>query len=282
MESIQASIIILNYNSYDDIAVILDKVKTRKRGATELNFVIVDNASPITDGKEEVLAALQAADYFIQSRENGGYAKGNNMGIRHAHLQGAQYAFILNPDIEITSEQIFFDMIEDAQTLGEDFLMCGPVVKGVPPFTLRPKVADLVFPSVFRQKVVQLYKQLKNQSIIPAYRVYGCFILLDIEAFMKIGLFDEATFLYIEEAIVAEKAIKQNLKIYIFNDYVVKHNACKSVNKAFRIKKYKFLQESTYIYLHKHRDVNWLIATLISYIIYGTTFYRDYVKREWL
>ncbi len=270
---IHASVVLLNYNSYDDVQELLEKCQVRRHDGIVLNFILVDNASPHPAGKSEALKAMKEEDIFIQNQENNGYACGNNIGLRKALEEGAQYAFVVNPDIGFEDELIYFKMIREARQLGEDFLMCGPVVKGVPPFTLRPKVKELVFPRKFRRKVVEYYQSVKHQSIIPAYRIYGCFILIDLAAFAQIGLFDEGTFLYIEEAIVAEKAIRSGKKIYILNDFEVEHFASKSVNESFRFKKYQFLSESTFRYLHKYREVNKISAFFISGIIYLSAFY---------
>lgn len=61
------------------------------------NIVIVDNASP-----NESYSKLQQLEsnkvHVIQSDGNGGFAKGNNLGINYAIKSGAEYCLLLNND----------------------------------------------------------------------------------------------------------------------------------------------------------------------------------------
>lgn len=89
-----AWIIILNWNGLSDTVECV-------RSCLELEYapyeiVIVDNGS--ADGSETVLRETFPEVKVIQTGRNLGYAGGNNAGIRHAVMEGADYIWLLNND----------------------------------------------------------------------------------------------------------------------------------------------------------------------------------------
>ena len=83
-----------------------------------------------------------------------------------------------------------------------------------------------------------------------------------------IGNFDEATFLYYEENILATKLKNINKKSYIDSEVVVTHDLSVSVNKTFNsIKKYKLLKESQKYYVKYY-----LKARFFDMILLGFTY----------
>ena len=64
--------------------------------------MVIDNNSPSGDG--ELLQQSLPRDEFIQLNKNTGYAGGNNYGISQAIMGGADYIFIVNPDVRLQPE----------------------------------------------------------------------------------------------------------------------------------------------------------------------------------
>ncbi|MCF6298125.1 MAG: glycosyltransferase family 2 protein [Flavobacteriaceae bacterium] len=249
---IQISLVILNYNSFDFVLELIGKIEKRRKNGLILNFIIVDNNSNHSGLKENLIEALGKNDIYIQNKKNVGYAKGNNIGLRKAKEIGSEYAVILNPDIAIENENIIFSLYERARSR-ENFFMNGPIISGVSPYISRPNWANFLFPFTYKIKNKRLFNSLKT-NIIDVYRLYGCFLFISLEVFSKIGLFDEKTFLYGEEEIIAEKIFKSNYKMFICTDIIVQHRASSSVNKFFKFKKYFFMFESWLIYLQEYRQ----------------------------
>lgn len=61
-----------------------------------IRVVIVDNAS--NDGTVEYIRTHYPEFYLIESKENLGFGRANNIGIRYALAQGCDYVFLLNQD----------------------------------------------------------------------------------------------------------------------------------------------------------------------------------------
>lgn len=66
--------------------------------------VIIDNAS--TDGSLEYLRTNYHEAHIIPNKENLGFAKANNLGIRYAIDNDADYVFLLNQDAWVDKETI--------------------------------------------------------------------------------------------------------------------------------------------------------------------------------
>ena len=95
------SIILLNYNSWEDIlgeAEIVHNVL----GINYNDIIVIDNKS--TD--DSVLHLRNREFVFIESNKNYGYAKGNNIGLRYSYDKGYKYSLILNSDIVIDDKEL--------------------------------------------------------------------------------------------------------------------------------------------------------------------------------
>lgn len=90
-------IIVLNWNGRDDTLECLRSLQ--KLDYPDFEAVVVDNGS--TDGSEDAIRSSFPSVRFIQTGNNLGYAGGNNVGIRFALSQGAEYVWLLNNDTTV-------------------------------------------------------------------------------------------------------------------------------------------------------------------------------------
>lgn len=95
-------IIILIWNHLEDTIECLDSVI--QTDYPNFSIVIVDNAS--TDGSAAYIQEHYPETTIIKNQENLGYAEGNNVGMRYALEQKADYIFILNNDTVIKPDTI--------------------------------------------------------------------------------------------------------------------------------------------------------------------------------
>jgi len=87
--------VVLNYNGAEDTKKCVYSLQ--QSGYPNLKIVLVDNAS--TDGSAEFLARTFPDLPLIRQPTNGGYAAGNNAGIRYALENKADYVLIINHDV---------------------------------------------------------------------------------------------------------------------------------------------------------------------------------------
>jgi N-acetylglucosaminyl-diphospho-decaprenol L-rhamnosyltransferase len=86
------SVVILNYNTRDELRVCLQALQPEV-SALDAEVFVVDNAS--SDGSAEMVAAKFDWVRLIRSPRNGGFAYGNNLALRQAT---GKAVLLLNPD----------------------------------------------------------------------------------------------------------------------------------------------------------------------------------------
>ena len=115
-------IIIINFNKYektvDCIKSIFDTVKS------DYKIYLLDNCS--ANNSFEILNNLYKDDprvEMIESKENLGYARGNNLCLEKAEKDGCEYVLISNNDIvyKENAVEILLDVIKSGE-----YLLVGP------------------------------------------------------------------------------------------------------------------------------------------------------------
>ena len=93
-------IILVNYNGSADTAECIRSLQSVRSPAFRL--IVVDNGS--TDNSPEALRALREECPFelLEAGENLGFSAGNNLGIRYALSEGADFVLLLNNDTLVT------------------------------------------------------------------------------------------------------------------------------------------------------------------------------------
>ena len=96
----RVSVIIVNYNTFKITCDCIESVINYTSGI-DYEIVLVDNAST-KDDPDEFLVRFPGIT-LIKSKENGGFAKGNNLGIEHA---SGEFILLLNSDTYLTEDSI--------------------------------------------------------------------------------------------------------------------------------------------------------------------------------
>jgi len=102
--------VILNTNRRDDTMACLDSI--RKNTYQNYKTLVLDNAS--TDGSIDAIHATFPEVEIIALQQNLGYAGNNNVGVRAAMAQEADWVFVLNEDTNLAP-----DCLEQLVVIGE-------------------------------------------------------------------------------------------------------------------------------------------------------------------
>ncbi len=245
------AIIILNYNDSENTKLLVQDIKKYK----VLDYiVIVDNKS--TDDSLEKLKVLESDKIrLLEASQNNGYAAGNNVGIKYAiEKLNVDNLIISNPDIIVREKDIKI-LIDDLKD--QNISVIAPVIKEPTNISrgwkLPTFISELVsnIPFIRRFEFLLLsYPTAKYQSdLTDVDIVKGCFFIIKKEAIETIGLFDEHTFLYYEEIIMAKKLKDYGYKTYVDNRVTIIHALDQCISKNVkRIDKFKILKDSQYYY----------------------------------
>lgn len=99
MQLIKVYVILLNYKAPNDTIECVDSLKKMNLCGIDLKIVIVDNFSQ--DDSCTIFNKLYENDRTVNlifNSENNGYAAGNNIGIKYALNNNAEYIWVLNND----------------------------------------------------------------------------------------------------------------------------------------------------------------------------------------
>lgn len=109
-------LVVLNWNGFEDTKQCIESLLSVNY--ENLHIIIVDNAS--TDGSGSLLRATFPDICFVQSKENGGYAGGMNIGISTALSKNAGFIVLMNNDLVVTSNFIhpFVEICEKDPSVG--------------------------------------------------------------------------------------------------------------------------------------------------------------------
>ena len=243
--------LIINYNDYKTTNKLIDNIKDYK---CLDEIVVVDNNS--TDDSQKELEKNKEIT-LIKNDENLGFAKALNIGCRYLIQKYKDCSiFISNSDIRIKKE-------EDLKTLltafeSEKVAVVGPVIKEpnaiLKGFRLTSVFEDLMLDvpllnKFYKNKLISYKKSHYKDVISEVDMVKGCFFAIDSKALEYINYFDENTFLYYEENILAKKLKTKNYKTVLHNDVTIFHDhevtISKNVNKK---RQYNITKESMMYY----------------------------------
>ena len=214
------SIVIVNYNVRYFLEQCLLSVEKALYGVSGEVFV-VDNHS--TDDSMPYLKGKFPWVRYIENDENIGFSRANNQALREAR---GEYVLLLNPDTFIGERTLrecidFMDKNPQAGMCGVGMLRIDGSFapesrRGVPtPFVAFCKMSGLgsLFPKsrLFGRYYMQYLNKL---SINPIEIVSGAFMFIRKSALDKVGLLDEAFFMYGEDIDLSYRVLKAGYQNY--------------------------------------------------------------------
>lgn len=233
--------VILNYFSSNDVLKLISQIQEKFKEQS-ITIMVVDNSVP---SDKDLIANLPKEPniHTIINEANLGYAQGNNIGIAASQKYGADYIFVFNPDVlikDIDIQGVLSSLKEDT-----NHNVFSIPISGVAEYSERPNLFSLIFP-IFR-RMRDLKTTVKaGQSV---YRFHGCAFCIKAPLLKKFtnAFFDEDTFLYWEEDIIALDLLEQGEKVGYLKDIEILHEASSTVNFHIPYKKYKYMYQSLFI-----------------------------------
>jgi GT2 family glycosyltransferase len=241
------SIIIPSYNTKELLDRCLASIYVSLKGKTmDFEVIVVDNASD--DGSRELLNKKYPRVKTILNKENAGYGRANNQGIRKAT---GDYVLLLNSDIVVQNGAIekllMFGKSQPNAYVGGKLLnedgspqaSCGPMYS-----------LAVVFMMLFCKGDSLGITRYSPSTTTKVDWISGACILAKRESFIDAGLFDEGIFLYMEEIDLLYRA-KRDVVFYPDAEFVHTGAASSGSRRTPVINIYKGL---LYFY-KKHRSI---------------------------
>lgn len=294
-------IVILNYNNFYDT---INCFKSINKYCYDQNLLItiVDNYSK-NNSVNKIAAFLDFQNYsykiildnnysnidskknnifILQSNNNLGYAKGNNLGIKFLINQKVDNILILNNDILFSDNIIspLVDCLDNHPEIGliSPLLMKDDINIEYTCCRNSPTNKSLICEGLEYFKVPGLRKiidkkyilktnpNLINKKLIYCDIISGSCIMAKRTTWEKINCFDENTFLFYEENILFEKLKQINLKTALLTTVKSIHLGAKSTKTEVKTEIRKIELRSLLYYLKTYRKKNICFLILIKSI----------------
>ena len=203
-------IIILNWNGRDDTLACLASLSELDYPAYEI--VVVDNGS--SDDSVAVIRAACPQLTLIETGDNLGYVGGNNIGLEHAKIIGADYALLLNNDTKVASDSV--RLLVQAAEADPAIGAAGPTIY----YFDRPDViwsaGGAIDWSLGNTRMIGLDEVDRGQFGVlprPVDFVTGCALLIKMPLVERVGLLDPRFFAYYEETEWCVRVARASFKI---------------------------------------------------------------------
>lgn len=232
------SVVIVNYNVEHFLEQCLKSVQAAVKNI-DAEVFIVDNDS--VDGSCEMVKEKFPEFTLIESKENLGFSKGNNLAIRKSV---GEYVLLLNPDTLVEEDTFtkvcdFMDEHPDAGGLGVNMVdgngeFLPESKRGLPtPAVAFYKIFGLssIFPKSKRFGAYHLGHLDKNETH-EIEILSGAFMLMRKTALDKVGLLDEKYFMYGEDIDLSYRLLKGGYKNYYFAGTKIIHYKGESTKKG--------------------------------------------------
>jgi GT2 family glycosyltransferase len=292
----EIGIVILNYLTYSSTVDLVISLQNQKN--ISLFIVIVDNNSP---NDSYAILKSKFCSYpnikIIQTKENKGYAIGNNIGLNFLLSVDIKYAAIINPDVIITDQFLLlklFTFCEKETSIG----IASPVMRinGESSYALSswkfPTLLNdlFLFSRILGFMKMKFFNNSTPKDILEVDCLAGSFLFCHFPILHSVGFFDENTFLFNEETILCFKIKKLNYKNFLLTNIFYDHEHSKSINLSMRvIEKYLYLYESK-LYYWRYYKRNYLssfivlsfgimVSYLETFIIHTITMVSNIINR---
>lgn len=269
-----ASIIILSYNSRDDLAECIPSLMVQTYHNFEI--IVVDNAS--ADGSAEFIKNNYPNIKLIKTGENLGYPAGNNIGFKHAR---GEYIVVVNPDTLAEPDWLaelirpFEDEQDIALTTSKILMYHQRDIINTCANTTHYTGLD------FCRGLDQPSESYSMQQTVGA--ISGCSFAIRRTVLEQLDGFDPDFFLYLEDTDLSWRTRLAGGRIFYVPTSVIYHK----YNISIAAWKHFYLERNRYLMLIKNMNIKTLIllfpGLLISEVItmgHATLNGPEYVKSK--
>lgn len=252
----KVSLVVLNWNKPDDtLECLASCVKT---DYPNYEIILVDNASS-DDSVARVKAAFPQVRVLV-TPENLGYAGGNNVGMKDALERGADFVFLLNNDVVIEPDAVS-ELVRGAGAHPSAGILAPKVMyyddrnvinslgTSMDWLRMRPRLGDCNSPDDGR-----FDKPVKRDILL------GAALFLRRSTLERIGLIDEAFFIFHEEADWCLRNLKAGSENVVIPSAVVYHKASKTMREFSALTHYYSSRNFLYLARKNARPARWALT----------------------
>ena len=257
------TVIVLNWNGKDDVIECLQSLE--KQVYRTFEVVVVDNGS--TDGSQAAIRQDFPAVTLIENIANLGFSEGNNVGIRYALEQGADYVLLLNNDTTV-DEKLLTELVQAAES-DDRIGAAGPKTYFYDaPQTLWAAGGLICFGvDAVRMRGWNRLDTGQYDDTLEVDYVPGCGLLAKAATIQDVGLLDPEYFAYYEDADWCLRTRQRGYSIHYVKTARMWHKASRTTGRYSPQSRYA-LGINSVVFVKKHASwhqwLKWFVLTAFS------------------
>ncbi len=261
MQQPLVSIITVNFDHPEVTCLLLASL--RKISYPNIEIIVVDNASPNDD--PAIIHQTYPEVVFIQSKDNLGFAGGNNLGIR---LAKGKYVLLLNNDTEVAS-----DFLEPLVSKFEGNLAIGAISPKIKFFD-EPEILQFTGQAPINPYTIRSYGYGFGQKDTGQFDkdsltnfVHGAAMMIPMEVIRNVGMMAEGYFLYYEELDWGARIRRSGYELWYVHNSTIWHKESVSTGRLSPFKTY-YMNRARLLYLRRNvRGFKFVIAVLFQIFV---------------
>jgi GT2 family glycosyltransferase len=267
----KASIIIVNWNRKEDTIECLDSVY--RIDHPDYDVVVVDNGS--TDGSVDAIKAKFPKAALLPQAKNTGFCIANNLAIKYALQNGAEYLLILNNDMVVEPSILteLTKVLDSDKAIGA----VSPLIA----YYNDPKSIWFIGCRIDwgngelmkRYAPEDMAKGLLDTDIVS----WGA-VLTKREAIDSVGYLDERFFLYYDDTDWSVRCRKKGFKTVSFTKVLAYHKSSRSSGGAYSPVFYYYYTRNKMIFMRKHAGIIRKLAFSVHYLRHAFHHYERLMK----
>ena len=248
--------VILNYNSSEDCKKCVSFLQ--EQTYPNLTGIIVDNAS--SDPQEQTELEKLCSKTGIQlilSTENRGFSAGNNIGLREAVRNGADWMLVINPDVELRNPHYISYIMEQipkwplAAVIGTNTVLPSGEMQN--PMREITAFEEIFWPLEIVKQKLGLWDGYRSKNETGyCEKLSGCCFFISKVFLLKNNYLDENIFMYCEEPILAKSVIRRGFKELYIKGVTANHEHYNHTKPGNRASKMKMFLKSRIYYIKKY------------------------------
>ena len=220
----KVSVIIVHYQVKDLLRNCILSIQKYFQGF-DYEIIVVDNNSPNPEWK--VLIDEFDKINFIELKENLGFSKANNIGVKSAK---SEYVYILNPDTEIEGNYFkeILDFADSQDKFGALGLRMHDANGNFLPESKRSVPAlvnsfEKLFTKLNNDSKTYYRNDIAETDIAEVEVMTGANLLMKKSVYEEVGGFDERYFMYGEDIDLCYTILRKGYKNFYYGKYSILH-----------------------------------------------------------
>ena len=264
----KVSIITINWNSLDETLELLNSLS--KIDYNNYEVIVIDNASK--NKEADIIKKKFRNVKLLKNKENEGYCKANNKGIKYALKNGSDYILLLNNDTLVKKNFLsilvnYYESKKDVGGLSPQILLHNTHKI----WSLGGTHLDIFGISIMEGKGQNM---IRGEKILNPDFLTGCCLLLSRQLINKVGYLDENFFAYYEDVDYSKRIRDNGLVLSVLTKSIIWHkksasSGIKGSNKLSKNQVYLHMRNSLLLIKKRYNFPLSLLYILSTILVKG-------------